>query len=119
MMEWFRRHLNWTAVFAPLVAGLLGIAIVRTILLATGMLHIPFPGSPYPYDFKAIVALANIMAIICLGWVLKRKNRKLWYLAFLVPPFIPSSLPVITLAFLMTFWLAGWIIVLALKNNSE
>ena len=121
MMAWFRRHLNWAAVFVPVVSGTISIAIVRIILLVTGMPHVPFPDYPYPFDIQATVAITDVFSIVCFGWILKKKNRSFWYLVFFVPPLVvtlASLLAWVALVSLMTFWLWGWIIVLVLKNKS-
>jgi len=101
-MNWFRRHLNWTALF-----GLLGgwaIGCMAAFVVANTMTFL----DPYVSE-GAIVAPATVTATVVglavfaatWGWVLRRKKRSLWWLLLAI--FVPL----------------GWIAIFVLENRSR
>jgi hypothetical protein len=131
-MEWFRRHLNWTAVFVAIGSWICGWFLVKFILFITGMVYIPLPGAVYapspPYstglnhaDFtiQTIVDIAVILSTPVFFWILKRKRRSLWFLLLFMPPLLMSINPLASnlFVFVMPFWLAGWIVLVLLKSR--
>jgi len=72
-MEWFEKHLNWTALIAWLVAVLI-VTVVQFVLVATD-------------NYLSSEELLGVSVIVCLlvlpvswGWVLRRRRRSLWWL---------------------------------------
>ncbi len=115
-MNWFQRHLNWTAVIVPIMGVLLGILIDKIFLLVTGMPYIPI--IMFSFDAQVVIGIADIFSMIWFRWILKQKNRSWKWLLFFVPPLIPLPYGLFTLLFLVPFGLIGWIILLKLKNKS-
>lgn len=77
-MSWFQRHLNWTFVFASILALLISSIITTRIVGITP-------------DEVLIIAWPPIGIIIVLPvaiWVLKQKDRSLWWYFVLFVPFI-------------------------------
>jgi hypothetical protein len=92
-VDWFRRHLSWTAVLCWIAAYPLGF-IVGMLILSV---------SPYMSTTAYYVIVYLIVALWTFGicaWVLREKNRSYWYLLWLVVPF-------------------GWIVFLSLENRAE
>jgi len=91
-MKWFKRHLNWVALLSWVAVYPLSYAIGALILSI----------SPY-MSTGAYYAIAYLIIAVWLfgisGWVLRKKNRGLWHLLWLVIPF-------------------GWIVFLSLENKS-
>jgi len=103
--NWYRRHLNWTWVFAQLAVGLIGffiIAIFVSGLFVSGTM-LPSEESIFASVsvIQIIVLVLQMIAMFGVGvWILKRKKRGLaWLLIFLVP--------------------FGWIVFLCLENRSQ
>ena len=91
-MGWFRRHLTWVAVLSFAALYPLGF-ITGTITLSI---------NPYisTGTYYAIVYIIGILWLFVIdGWVLRRKNRSLGHLLWLIIPF-------------------GWIVFLLLENRS-
>lgn len=76
--SWFERHLNWTVILVVVISDLLWI----------------FTGSLFA------LYLAVIASSIAVGWALKRKCRRLWWLLIFFAP-------------------CGWIAFLCIENRSE
>jgi hypothetical protein len=141
-MGWFTRHLNWTVIIFTVCSNVISHYLIKLFLIIS---NIP-PGGPL-YDpdiedilsvpftsfaFDAELLLSNILLIIGFNWIVSKKNRSkanLWYfIVFLIvdlPVFlsyiIEFDLPSIMYLFRMIaifLWLAGWIILLSLKNKS-
>jgi hypothetical protein len=108
---WIDRHLNWTAVFVAVCSVLIGYVTI-SFLLFIGLPDIPYPGG----NIIAQLDLANAISIFCFAWVLRQKKRSLWFLLFFVPPFVPTFVPFFTIILFLTFWVAGFIILLCLRN---
>ena len=116
-MVWLRKHLNWTTVIVPVVAGALGAGVARAVLMVTGASNLHFPGSFYSFEIQLAIIVADVVSLPCFGWVIKRKGRRLWYLLLFIPSLIPTPAPWSQIVFLTTFWLPGWIVVMALKSK--
>jgi len=94
-MNWFQRHLNWTALLA--LVGSYALSLMGSFALvfggATGVAAV------------AGAATAGVVSLVVLvltwGWVLSRKNRSLWWL--LLALFVPF----------------GFIAVFVLENRSR
>ena len=86
-MSWFRRHLNWTIIlftaFGVIVAVIIGLTQDTE---DSGLLNV-------------VALVFGIASFFVFGWVLKRKNRRMWWL-------------------LLNFISVGWIVFLALENKS-
>ena len=101
-MSWFRRHLNWTVLLAWLAA--FGVGFIAAF--AVGFVMVV--ADPYVSD-EALEGAGYVASIVgglavlapAWGWVLRRKNRSLWWLL---------------LALLVPF---GWIAMFALENRSR
>jgi len=92
-MNWLERHLNWVAFLSWIALYPLGF-ITGTLILFI-----------YPYmstgAYYAIVYSVSILWLFGIdGWVLRRKNRSLWNLLWLIIPI-------------------GWIVFLSLENKSS
>ena len=91
--NWFSRHLNWVAVLSWVALYPLG--------YITGLLTISI--SPYMSTgvYYSIVYLTEALWLFGIdGWVLRKKNRSLWNLLWLIIPF-------------------GWIVFLCLENRTN
>jgi hypothetical protein len=140
---WFQKHLNWTTVIVTIASNVISNYLVSLFLNIT---HIPFWGTKHPpgtldvmlpafssFAFDMQLLLATILSIIGFIWVLRKKNRRwtylLFFVAFLVieipdflsyiiklPEFIDNLVYFYPVG--MILWLAGWIILLRLKNKS-
>jgi hypothetical protein len=117
IIQWFRQHLNWAMVLITVGAGLVGYLVISLTLFLTGFSHIPFPNSSNDFSFQAGVDVANAISLPCFGWILKQKNRSLWFISFFIPPFIPYPVASFTIIVLLPFWLIGFIITLLLNNK--
>ena len=85
-MNWFRSHLNWTII--------LFIALDAIVVVAIQLIG-------YTNDsvlMNIIVVVLGIASFFVYGWVLRRKNRRLWWLLFNLTGI-------------------GWIVFLALGNK--
>lgn len=92
-MNWFNRHLNWTALLSWIALYLL-IYLIRTLIL-----HV----NPYIPTSAYLAILYGVSAAWLFGiggWVLRKKNRNLFHLLWLVIPF-------------------GWIVFLSLENKAD
>ncbi len=72
-MNWFQRHLNWTYILGVVV--FLVLCFIMGLILGTI--------DPYVADETLDVVVYLILFIIMFPmsiWVLKRKNRSLWWL---------------------------------------
>lgn len=92
-MNWFRRHPNWVAVLSWIALYPLGY-ITSLLILSIS----PYMGTGVYYSIVYIIAALWLFGID--GWVLRKKNRSLWNLLWLVIPF-------------------GWIVFLCLENRSD
>ncbi len=126
-MGWFRRHLNLTALIISLIATGLVLLLIQV--------SFGFYAVDYLSRLNLAIIFANIgagllLAITGFGWVLRRKNRRLYWLLFFAPllcplllPFIPHGLSDGTsfaLAFFSClFAIPGWIIVLILRTKRK
>jgi hypothetical protein len=92
-MNWFNRHLNWTA-FLSWVALYPLIYLIGTLIVNV---------NPYMSTGAYLAILYLVIAVWLFGiggWVLRKKNRNLFHLLWLVIPF-------------------GWIVFLCLENKAE
>ena len=97
-MNWFERHLHWTAIITSLGGG---VAAFIAQMVTAQML-----GAYDPWITKTTIETTGIVvgaAVLCLGWgwVLVQKERSLWWLPLLL--FVPF----------------GWIAIFTLKNKSQ
>lgn len=77
--NWFERHLNWTMVLAWLSTYPITFIVTSVLILI----------DPYISDdaFVVLLVIANLAVTVAVGrWVLKKKNRSMWWL--LISPFI-------------------------------
>jgi hypothetical protein len=104
--SWYRRHLNWTWVFAQLAAGLIGYFIIAIFVSGLFVSGATLPSEESIFASVSVIqVIAIVLQMIAMfgvgAWVLRRKKRGLvWLLIFLVP-------------------LVGWIVFLCLKNRSQ
>ena len=87
-MDWFRSHLNWTII---LFIALWGIVVIGLQLIG------------YTNDsalMNIMVLVLGIASFFVFGWVLKRKNRRMWWL-------------------LLNLTGVGWIVLLAMGNKTR
>ena len=97
-MNWFQRHLNWTVVL-----GFIGLYLLAILLaFIFGFVFYDLPESALEGAGAMIGFLTLFIGgSIIVGWMLRRKSRRLWWL--------------------LMWWLVpfGWIIVLTLENRSD
>ena len=79
-MGWFRRHLNWVAFFSWVALYPLGYIIGKLIVSIN-----PYMSTGIYYSIVYIISALWLFGID--GWVLRQKNRGLWYLLLLIIPF--------------------------------
>ena len=101
-MNWFQRHLNWTVVLAWLLAFVVSFIVGLGVFFAIAVAY-PYISYETLEGASYLAALVAGLAVLLptWGWVLKRKNRSLWWLL---------------LVFLVPF---GWIAMFALENRSR
>ena len=92
-MNWFRRHLSWVAVLSWVALYPLDY-ITGALILSIS----PYMSTGVYYSIVYIVAALWLFGID--GWVLRKKDRSLWNLLWLIVPF-------------------GWIVFLNLENRSS
>jgi len=103
--SWYRRHLNWTWVFAQLAAGLIGYFIIAIFVSGLFVSGATLPSEESIFASVSVIqVIAIVLQMIAMfgvgAWVLRRKKRGLaWLLIFLVP--------------------FGWIVFLCLENRSQ
>jgi fructose-specific phosphotransferase system IIC component len=95
-MNWFERHLNWTLILGTI--GSLLAAFIASFIVGIIFYNLP------DKDVEGIATLINIPiisigTIITIVWVLRHKNRSLWWLLMAFVPF-------------------GYIVWLCLKNKN-
>jgi hypothetical protein len=134
-MNWFERHLNWTAV------GIAIISLFFTLILIPIFANI---FSSFPFTILLPATIIYILAcfafsIVSHGWILFKKKRRFVFLIF----YLPALLLIITAHIVLSFitrkyieyflpsvfaWCyfstfiilaANWIILLMLKNHSQ
>jgi hypothetical protein len=101
-MNWFQRHLNWTVLLALVGSYALGLMAAFAVGVAIGV------ADPY-VSLEAAGAAGGVTGVVVYlailvptwGWVLRRKNRSLWWL--LLALFVPF----------------GWIAMFVLENQSR
>lgn len=100
-MNWFQKHLNWTAVLSWIALYPINF-VVGLIVGAIVVFNDPYISeealSDIAYVFGIVVSLAWLMPTN--GWILRKKSRSLWNLLWLFIPF-------------------GGIVFLCLKNLSD
>ena len=131
MMKWCEEHLNFTAVFYSAFAWAFGIILVQFALDITGYDYIPVLGDTYsppnPYSTREVFTftyqtMADVAILVSLPvfyWILKKKNRSIWYLLLFLPPLVPMPSAGFVLLFQMPFYIIGWIILLLLNNKTD
>ena len=93
-MNWFKRHLHWSAVIVFLGAGLASVV--------GQMMVVAF--DPWVSDealYAAGLPIALVVLSVGWGWVLRQKRRSLWWLPLAL--FVPF----------------GWVSLFALENKSQ
>lgn len=144
-MNWFKRHLNWTVVLITIGSNVVSYYLVDLFFRFSNIspwgpkyspetieVLLP-PFSSFYLDLQFI--LADIIVIIGFSWVLVKKNRHwvylLYFFAFLIFDFLTflsymvhmqdwlSNLSYGLRFVTVSLWIAGWIILLALKNKSH
>jgi hypothetical protein len=88
-MNWFKKHLNWTAVIILFAS--------TALIFLLGLISLGFYA--YPHSVELHDPLVNnvliisfsccLLAIIGFGWILRQKNRSLLFLLFFVPLISP------------------------------
>jgi len=91
-MNWFQRHLNWTLVLTYLTPYL--------IIIILGTFGVLSSGSVPTIPEALFLIICFIAGFFVFGWVLRRKNRSLWWLLMVFVPF-------------------GFIVWLGLENRSQ
>jgi len=92
-MGWFRRHLTCVAVLSFVALYPLSF-ITGTLILSIN----PYMSTGAYYAIVYIISILWLFGID--GWILRRKDRSLWNLLWLIIPF-------------------GWIVFLSLENRSS
>jgi len=77
-MNWFQRHLNWTALLA--LVGSYALGLPGGLAIAFG-----WPAAVAGAVTAGVVGF--VILVLTWGWVLRRKNRSLWWL--LLALFVP------------------------------
>jgi len=100
-MSWFRRHLNWTALLALVLAIAASFVAAFAVGFAMGYAD-PYVSDEALEGAGYVVGALATLAVLApsWGWVLRRKNRSLWWL--LLALFVPL----------------GWIAMFVLENRS-
>jgi hypothetical protein len=132
-MNWFERHLNWTA------GGIIIGSIIFTSILVSVSVSFNFYFSLFPFlPILAILLTAGfVLTITGHGWILYHKKQNLSFLTFYLPSFILSIICLIivtinpipsedTIGLMILYLLCivsnigilltGWIFLLLLKN---
>jgi hypothetical protein len=131
-MKWISKHLNWTAFFGMLICYALSWLITKLFLVISGLAYIPYPGTTYyppdKYlcfdcpDFTArfLIDIFVVFSFPLFTWILRKKNRSYLFILFFLAPLLMSIRSTATnlIIFLVPIWLAGFIILLKLKNKS-
>ena len=130
-MNWFERHLNWTAIFIAI--GSLVLCSILVIISTGGyntLLRVSYLQGFFIYLLLLIVAGCLILSAIGYRWVLHKKNRSLAFLFFFAPVFIfiivsfiyhfpfTTGIPVLFSTFFQLILVTGWIVLFLLKNHS-
>lgn len=132
-MNWFERHLNWTAVIAPIVFSILVFLTIYIFYFfsPTPMEYMDHP----PVDLMVLLTIAFLLVLSI--WILVRKRRSIWFLLFFFLPLIILSTCYIDNKFYIFksssvsdfiydilfpagifLWLSGWVLIILLKNKS-
>ncbi len=145
-MNWFERHLNWTAIIITFGGSLFTCLMV---LFAQGF-NLVFRPYLLAFEFKVYLAItvffATLVSIICMTWITKKKHRhlslillfipsglfSLMFIYILHPPLLHHTFTfteydisnfygIVYLVFLVSagLWIIGLIIILFLKNRQE
>jgi hypothetical protein len=112
-----RKHLNICAVFFSAGSGLVGYLVIKLILICAGLSFIPSPLGLYSFNYQTGIDIAIVVSTPAFAWILKQKNRSLWYICFFLPPLIPLPLVWLNFVFLLPFWIAGLVILVLLKTK--
>jgi hypothetical protein len=114
--NWFQRHLNWTWLLAQCAVQLLGAIVAYFIFDSLPRLSLSSLVMSAMVISIAFLALYSLSWFGVGVWVLKRKNRSLWWISMLLAPFAFYWAPSWVLS------LVGLIVVicfLRLENRSE
>lgn len=131
-MNWFERHLNWTAVIAPIVFFILGFLTAYIFyFFSPTPIFVEYP----PADLMIVLTVAFLLVLSI--WILARKQRSIWFLLFFILPliifvtlyidnkfYILESSGVSDFAYEILLpagvflWLSGWVLIILLKNKS-
>ncbi|KTB48664.1 Double zinc ribbon [Dehalogenimonas alkenigignens] len=82
--NWFIRHLNFTLWFSVPIGFLTGILLLTLVFATTNPESLNIALNEYQLSIFGVIAV--IQAVI-VGWVLRQKNRSLWFLLLLFVPF--------------------------------
>jgi hypothetical protein len=133
-MNWFERHLNWTAIFIAIGS------LIFTLLLIpiVAILYSPFPFKLLLPAIILFILACYAFSIVSHGWILFQKKQRFVFLIFYLPALLLTITAHIVLSFTTmqynsfltsVFYLcyfstfitlaASWIILLSLKNHSQ
>jgi Na+/melibiose symporter-like transporter len=136
-MSWFQKHLNLTILLiavVSIIAGCLLTALFNNIMNPFFYYPPYYNGDPSGFvtlGFLGIV-FANVLSIIGFSWVIKKKHQSsmfilffmFWPVSYLLN-FILEALNIyldyffVIIMASLPLWLAGWVILLVLKNKSK
>jgi hypothetical protein len=125
MVNWFQRHLNWTAVII-LVAGVIFTFIFSLISTAFYRFSTWNEISRPEIYRHVVILLCSILIFIGFGWVLSLKKRSLFFLLFFIPlvaTWVFSMLQLFYEVLMMAvipiaLAITGFLLLLVIKNRS-
>ncbi len=121
--NWFQRHLNWTWVLPQLLLYIVALAVGYSLLMSmAGAIMSPLESS-FMLPFSGLVVWLGIIIPLLMAasvwgigaWVLKRKDRSLWWLLILL---IPSAAYLLNAFVGFAALVAVWIVFLRLENRN-
>jgi len=120
--NWFQRHLNWTWVLPQLFLYIAALVVGYSLIMSmAGALMSPLESSfmlPFSGLFVVAIILSLLSAAAIWGigaWVLKRKDRSMWWLLIFLAP-TPAGWLNVFLGFAAL--VAVWIVFLRLENRN-
>jgi hypothetical protein len=133
-MNWFERHLNWTAII--ITFG--GFLFTCVMVLFTLGFNLFVPAEDIDQDFRyyllVVLFTCTVIPVIGMAWVIRKKNRSPWSMSFFVPSlfsfltlFLPpdyfengirySFYAIRSVIILICIWLLGLVVILFMKTK--